>query len=155
MKFCTHCGNEIMDEAVICPKCGCAVKKEVVSAPANSPSLLQQLSVKLHTNAIIWIVIGALQILGGLFINWFLLVVGVLNIISSVQDMKYSKTVLENPQGIIKKFEPLAGPIIVLVYNLVIGGIIGVAGSVYYFVAVRGFVMQNKTQFEEIEGQAI
>lgn len=23
MKFCTKCGNELMDEAVICPKCGC------------------------------------------------------------------------------------------------------------------------------------
>ena len=24
--FCSKCGNEIDDEAVICPKCGCAVK---------------------------------------------------------------------------------------------------------------------------------
>ena len=24
MKYCQKCGNEIMDEAVICPKCGCA-----------------------------------------------------------------------------------------------------------------------------------
>ena len=24
--FCSKCGNEINDEAVICPKCGCAVK---------------------------------------------------------------------------------------------------------------------------------
>ena len=26
MKYCTKCGNEIMEEAVICPKCGCATK---------------------------------------------------------------------------------------------------------------------------------
>ena len=26
MKFCQHCGKEIMDEAVICPGCGCAVQ---------------------------------------------------------------------------------------------------------------------------------
>ena len=26
MKFCQHCGKEIMDEAVICPSCGCAVQ---------------------------------------------------------------------------------------------------------------------------------
>ena len=26
MKYCVHCGNEILDEAVICPKCGCAVE---------------------------------------------------------------------------------------------------------------------------------
>lgn len=25
MKFCTHCGKEIMDEAIICPGCGCSV----------------------------------------------------------------------------------------------------------------------------------
>ena len=25
MKYCTHCGTEIVDEAVICTKCGCAV----------------------------------------------------------------------------------------------------------------------------------
>ena len=23
MKYCTHCGNEVLDDAVICPKCGC------------------------------------------------------------------------------------------------------------------------------------
>lgn len=25
MKFCQHCGNEVLDDAVICPKCGCSV----------------------------------------------------------------------------------------------------------------------------------
>lgn len=25
MKFCTKCGKELFDEAVICPHCGCAV----------------------------------------------------------------------------------------------------------------------------------
>ena len=25
MKFCSHCGKEIMDEAVICVNCGCSV----------------------------------------------------------------------------------------------------------------------------------
>jgi ribosomal protein L40E len=27
MKFCTHCGAEIADDAVICVKCGCSVGK--------------------------------------------------------------------------------------------------------------------------------
>ncbi len=26
MKYCSHCGNELLDEAVICPKCGCMVE---------------------------------------------------------------------------------------------------------------------------------
>lgn len=25
MKYCSHCGNELLDQAVICPKCGCQV----------------------------------------------------------------------------------------------------------------------------------
>ena len=29
MKYCSKCGKEIMDEAVICPGCGCAIKEEV------------------------------------------------------------------------------------------------------------------------------
>ncbi len=28
MKFCQKCGKEIVDEAVICPGCGCAVAEE-------------------------------------------------------------------------------------------------------------------------------
>ena len=24
MKYCSHCGAELLDEAVICPKCGCS-----------------------------------------------------------------------------------------------------------------------------------
>lgn len=28
MKYCTHCGSEIADEAVICLKCGCRTSKE-------------------------------------------------------------------------------------------------------------------------------
>ena len=27
MKYCEKCGNELFDEAIMCPKCGCAVGK--------------------------------------------------------------------------------------------------------------------------------
>ena len=26
MKYCSHCGRELLDEAVICPSCGCRVR---------------------------------------------------------------------------------------------------------------------------------
>ena len=29
MKYCSKCGKEIMDEAVICPGCGCAQENNV------------------------------------------------------------------------------------------------------------------------------
>ncbi len=155
MKYCTHCGKELLDEAVICVECGCAVggqkSQTVNNKSVDETTILNTLSQRLNTNGIIWLVIGILQILGGIFINWFLLIVGVLNIISSIQDMQYSKTLLENPTGIVAKFEPLIGSIITLVYNLVIGGVIGVVGSIYYFVAIRNYVMENKQFFASLD----
>ncbi len=32
MKFCVHCGNEVLDDAIVCPKCGCSVDYNSVSA---------------------------------------------------------------------------------------------------------------------------
>lgn len=155
MKYCTHCGAELLDEAVICVGCGCAVGGQNAQAAYNQSvdgtALLNTLSQRLNTNGIIWLVIGILQILGGIFIDWFFLIVGVLNIISSVQDMQYSKTLLENPTGIVAKFEPIVGPVITLIYNLVIGGVIGVVGSIYYFVAIRNYVMENKSFFASLD----
>ena len=157
MKYCTHCGKELLDEAVICIGCGCAVggqnNQTVNNKSVDGATLLNTLSQRLNTNGIIWLVIGILQILGGIFINWFLLIVGVLNISSSVQDMQYSKTLLENPTGIVAKFEPIVGPIITLVYNLVIGGVIGVIGSIYYFLAIRKYVMENKQFFASLDAE--
>ena len=157
MKYCTHCGKELLDEAVICVGCGCAVSVQstqaVIASPAEGKALLNTLSQRLNTNGIIWLVIGILQVLGGIYLNWFLLIVGVLNIISSIQDMSYSKTLIEKPTGIVAKFEPLTGPIITLIYNLVIGGVIGVIGSIYYFVAIRNYVMENKQFFASLDAE--
>jgi TM2 domain-containing membrane protein YozV len=32
MKYCAHCGSELMDAAVVCVKCGCAVEHFVEGA---------------------------------------------------------------------------------------------------------------------------
>ncbi len=159
MKYCTYCGEKLFDEAVVCPNCGCPVDRQnVPTTNSMSPDggvLLNTLSQRININGIIWFVIGVLQILGGVFINWVLLVVGVLNIISAVQDMQYSKTLFEKPSGIVAKFESLTGPVITLLYNLVVGGVVGVAGSIYYFLAIRNYVMENKLFFAgfDTEGQ--
>lgn len=159
MKFCSKCGKELLDEAEICVGCGCAVGGQNTQTFNNQSvggtELLNTLSQRLNTNGIIWLVIGILQILGGIFINWFLLIVGVLNIVSAIQDMRYSKTLLEKPNGIVAKFEPLAGPIITLIYNLIFGGLIGVVGSIYYFVAIRNYVMANKQFFASLDTENI
>lgn len=155
--YCSKCGKKLPDDANFCVGCGCAVGKSNYQTAKNQSvdgaMLLNTLSQRLNTNGIIWLVIGILQVLGGVFINWFLLIVGVLNIISSMQDMQYSKTILEQPTGIVAKFEPITGPIITLVYNLVIGGVIGVIGSIYYFFAIRSYVMENKQFFAGFDSQ--
>lgn len=35
MKYCSHCGKEIMDEAVVCVNCGCAVVVETPKKTGN------------------------------------------------------------------------------------------------------------------------
>ncbi len=41
MKYCTHCGAEILDEAVICIHCGCSVKTEVPTVPQKRDETLE------------------------------------------------------------------------------------------------------------------
>ncbi len=150
MKYCTHCGKELFDEAVVCVGCGCPVTPKAAGREGyfqDTSFLLHTLSQRMHTNGVIWLVIGILQILGGLLFSWFLVAVGALNIVSSIQDMSYSKELLHGPSGIVAKFEPVTGPIITLVYNLVFGGLVGVVGSIYYFVAIRNYVMEHKQFF--------
>lgn len=144
MKFCTKCGKKLADEAEVCMGCGC--RTEDSAARAETDGLLKTLSERIHIDSVIWIVIGAIQILTGYFC-----IVGILNIVSAVKDMKYSKEVLENPSGIVEHFEPLTMPIIVFAYNLIFGGVIGVVGSIYYFVAIRGFVMEKKEYFRSFD----
>lgn len=39
MKYCSHCGRELLDEAIVCPGCGCAVeKKEEPKQPETQPT---------------------------------------------------------------------------------------------------------------------
>ena len=143
--YCTKCGKELDKDTVICTGCGCLAQPELVQ-PKKVDPLVIQLSEKIKTNAIIWIVIGAFQILTGVFF-----IVGILNILSAINDMKYASAVVENPQGIVARFEPLTMPIVVLAYNLIFGGLIGVAGSIYYFIGIRNFVMTNRLAFEKYD----
>ena len=38
MKYCTNCGAELVDEAVICVKCGRMLEKEAPAAPCSKPN---------------------------------------------------------------------------------------------------------------------
>lgn len=156
--FCSKCGNKIIGNAKFCLRCGQTVSQIPTENPQrayapinNSQALLKKFSERVQINGIIWLVISIIQILLGLFVQWVLLIVGILNLITSIRELKFSKSVLQNPVGIINYAKPLTGPIIALIYNIIFGGIIGVAGSIYYLVAVRGLAMENESYFLEIE----
>ncbi|MDE7075715.1 MAG: DUF4190 domain-containing protein [Clostridia bacterium] len=41
MKFCTHCGKEVLDDAVICPNCGCSVQYDENPQGTEAPNAPQ------------------------------------------------------------------------------------------------------------------
>jgi len=59
MKYCSHCGAEIDDNAVVCPKCGCQVSPIAAANPAV-PASSESDSVRgLAIASLILILIGA------------------------------------------------------------------------------------------------
>lgn len=40
MKYCSHCGKEIMDETVVCPHCGCQVELLVTDVPNKGLNII-------------------------------------------------------------------------------------------------------------------
>ncbi len=36
MKYCSHCGSELMDEAYVCPHCGCLTEAQVKASDDKS-----------------------------------------------------------------------------------------------------------------------
>lgn len=167
--FCKNCGKELEEGQKNCSSCGTNVENAIgnqnnsnavqlnttytdsISLSQIQTKLLNELIKKIKNNAIIWLAIAALQIIFGLLYNWIILVVGALNLISSLRDIQYAKSLMANPVGIVKKYKPIVEPIITLGYNLIFGGVIGVAGSIYYLLAIRTFVINNEHEFNCIE----
>lgn len=137
-------------------------------------NLLSRLSSKMNTNGIVWIIVASLQVIIGLYnlINGlelapyrsygstyiisglFVLVVAALNFVNASKDIKYSKEILSRPVGIVAKFNPIGGYIGNLVYNILFGGIVGVAGSIFAL-TIRNFVLTNRAYFNSLEAQFI
>ena len=42
MKYCSHCGKELLDEAVFCPNCGCRVQETPNQSQPQQPQQQQQ-----------------------------------------------------------------------------------------------------------------
>ena len=96
MKYCVKCGNQLMDEAVICTKCGCAVQQISATAPAEKTKLISVSSDENSVCSWIPLVFGILALVDAvLFLLdfWYFDVVGtsacpLLGIITSIKYFK-------------------------------------------------------------------
>lgn len=135
-------------------------------------NIVEQLSGKVRAEAIIWTVIACIQYIFGLIlitqnsgmydsdetsafvVGIVVILAAILNTLFSVANFEYSRKVLQNPVGIVNRFMPVGTVISTLIYNILFGGIIGIAGSIYAF-TIRSFVLTNEAQFIQIEQQIL
>lgn len=168
MKYCTHCGKELMDEAVICPGCGCPVSgihlhNETSQERTHNQVLLAQLKRKIKTEIQLWTWIAISQAVISLilFVNahdgeFFiglpisLFVIAIVNFSAVLNLKNFLKSLNNTPCGIVKRYEPFYRYAFNFIYNLIFGGVIGVAGSIYG-IMTRNFVLKNEPAFLELE----
>ncbi len=151
MKYCQHCGKELLDAAMICPSCGC---ETVVMTTIDKETLVKKLSSKLKTCSILWCAAGIGQLLMySAYSDTSLILVALINLGEALNAFLDSKSVLKSSTGIVKRAKKLWDPITTLILNLALGGILGIGaiGSIYYFAAARSFVMENKEHFLKLE----
>ena len=110
MKYCEKCGKELMDEAVVCPSCGCAVAKREqaedsseVRKPAGAAS----------------VVLGIIGIVGAFIFALVGHVCSILSIIFGILDCTKKK----KPTGLILG---IIGEVLSILSS-VIGAVIGAA----------------------------
>lgn len=99
MKFCQKCGKEIMDEAVICPNCGCAVENAVAAQAAKSATVSYDDAVKgAMTTNIISAVLLVLAIILWLFVNMWIgaILCLVAEIVALIPNTKLQNAIKQN-----------------------------------------------------------
>ena len=108
-------------------------------------SVTKTLSEREKISAIIWLIIGAIQV-----ISMAGIIAGAWNLYCAYTRFKQSKAVLNPWPGIIEQYDKsLTGIIISMVINFLLGGVVGVAGAFYDMFAIRAYVLKNKDAFEE------
>ena len=165
--FCIKCGKQIEENATFCSGCGTPVsgmsnqgaqnttgnvytdgstmQQEPVRETPRMRYFKESLGNKEMVSGILWVCVGGLQILISIFAFWYLIFVGIWNVVIGIMRIN-QKSQLLNKSGAIIYNEysgRLASIIICLVANLLFGGIIGVAGAIYDLV-VRNYVMENR-----------
>lgn len=73
MKYCSHCGNELFEDAVVCPKCGCQVRdfnfNSNNSAKVNETAQQQPIKKQTNVMALVGFILSFLVPLLGLIFS--------------------------------------------------------------------------------------
>ena len=141
MKFCKNCGYGVEEQYDVCGNCNTPMD----AANTLTDEKLTTLADRVKINGIMWIAIGILQLCTGVFF-----LVGLWNIYAGFTNLKVAKEMHYRRVGLVQVYEPLISPIITLLLNLFLGGVIGVIGSLYYLICIRGYVMENKEYFNTL-----
>lgn len=165
--ICSECGKQYSDKALACPNCGnpthtiltpiqpqsqpqytTATQYQMIT-PAVSP-YAEKLATKEQTSGIIWTVIAAIQIIIGISGLWVTLYIAILNGITAWGSFQKAKKVRNPYIGMVQEYEQqLTALIFALIYNAVLGGIIGVAGNIFDLIT-RNYVLTNRAAFESM-----
>ena len=156
MKICVHCGNAMNDEAKFCVNCGTQANgysnytyqsQQNRNFFDNRQMLRQNIGTREMVSGIIWICVGGIQTLISIFAFWYLIFVGIWNIVFGIKRVnKKDKLLYMSNDEIYNDYSSRLSSIIVfLVLNVLFGGIIGIAGAIYDLV-VRNYVIQNIQQ---------
>ncbi len=140
-------------------------EQETPRTPETDRARLDSLASRYKTYGIIWLIIGALQLIFGNMIYYeldspvfmlFISIVAVVNIASGILDILLGNNIRtcmkdRRNMNIVNRVRPIVGPIITLVYNAIFGGGIGVVGSIYYLTSIRSYVLSNKDYFDKVD----
>ena len=161
--YCTECGKQISDKAAACPNCGNPIRSVSISARpqysyttqahANiyaASQYAEKLATKEQTSGIIWLVIAIFQFVIGIAGAWFVLIIAVLNALAALGSFQKAKKVRNPYPGMVEEYEKqLIGFILSFVYNIIFGGVIGVAGNIFDL-CTRNYVLTNRVIFEDM-----
>ena len=142
MKFCKTCGYGMDESAAICTHCNTAMDEQ----NSMSDAKLKTLADRVRINGIVWLVIGIMQLF---FI--YSIPLGLWNIYAAYTNLKVAKEMPIRRVGLVRVYEPIVSPIINLVLNLILGAGIGVIGSLYYLIFIRGYVLENRDYFNTLK----
>lgn len=165
--ICSECKKEYSDKAPACPNCGNPT--HTVSTPVQPqsqsqytssaqfqmnnyvvPSYAEKLATKEQTSGIIWAVIAVLQVIIGFSGLWFPIIIAIINGATAYGCFKKAKKVRNPYPGMVAEYDKqMTSLVISIVYNVIFGGVIGVAGNIFDLIT-RNYVLANRAVFESM-----